>query len=170
MARIQKQADISAREELQALANNSKTKLTLSNGKVISIGSICSDAQDKIDDIILHHDIVAEKVKKGEMTEIEGNRHTRQYFAKITATIILNGYFKLKLFYWIKWRIIHRLWNLNGNDYLQIIGEAKKKGHQQEYYLAMALAMTMNDTCTIMTRKEAEAFQRELNSASARQQ
>lgn len=158
-----KQATVDTRQELQDVINSQKTQLTLSTGRVVYIPSIHSDAQDKIDDIILHHDIISKKVQNGTLSELEGNKHTRRYFAKVTAAALLDGYFKIKLFWWIKWRIIHKFWKLNGEDYLRIISEVKKKGHQQEYYLAMALAMTMNDTCTMMTRKEAEVFQRELN-------
>lgn len=170
MAKTPKNAPIQSREELQALIKNDETKIALSNGKIIKIKPICADAQDLIDDLIVEHDKIADRVKTGTMSEQEGNRETRMFFAKCTAAILLNGYFKLKLFYGLKWRIIHRFWNLTGEDYLAIIGETKKKGHQQEYYLAMALAMTMNDTCTMMTKKEAEAFQRELNSVKEQQQ
>ena len=165
-----KQANVDSRQELQNLINCEKSELVLSTGRVVNIPSIHADAQDKIDDIILHHDIIAKKVKDGSMSEIEGNKHTRRYFAKVTAAALLDGYFKIKLFWWIKWRIIHKFWKLNGEDYLRIISEVKKKGHQQEYYLAMALAMTMSDTCTLMTTKEAEVFQRELNSVKEQQQ
>ena len=170
MARTPQNAPIQSREDLQELIKNEKTEILLSNGRKIRLRPICSDAQDKIDDLIVEHDKIAAKVKANEMTEQEGNRHTRMFYSKCAAAIILNGYFKLKLFYGLKWRIIHRFWALTGSDHLAIIGEAKKKAQQQEYYLAMALAMTMNDTCTTMTRKEAEAFQRELNSVKEQQQ
>jgi hypothetical protein len=169
MARTPKNAPLQSREELQELIKNDGTKLVLSNGRVINIRPMCADTQDKIDDLIVEHDKIAAKVKANEMTEQEGNRYTRMFYSKCAAAIILNGYFKLKLFYGLKWRIIHKFWNLTGKDYLSIISEAKKKGHQQEYYLAMALAMTMNDTCTMMTKKEAEAFQQELNSVKEQQ-
>lgn len=165
-----KQATVEARQELQDIINTQKTQLTLSTGRVVNIPSIHFDAQNKIDDIILHHDIISKKVKNGDLSEIEGNIHTRRYFAKVTAAALLDGHFKIKLFWWIKWRIIYNFWKLNGEDYLRIISEVKKKGHQQEYYLAMALAMTMNDTCTMMTMKEAEVFQQELNSVKSQQQ
>lgn len=164
-----KQADVVAREELQQLANNSKTILTLSSGRRIKIGHIYFDAQNKIDDIIVEHDKISKLVKEGKLSEQEGNIETRKYFAKITAAVLLNGYFSINLWWWLKWRIIYHHWNLSGGDYLNIISEVKKKGHPQEYYLAMALAMTMNDTCTTMTRKEAEVFLQELNSARSPQ-
>lgn len=170
MARTPKNAPLQSREDLQELINDSYTKLVLSNGKTVHMRPMCADAQDLIDDLIVEHDKIAAKVKANEMTEQEGNRYTRMFYSKCAAAILLNGYFKLKLFYGLKWRIIHKFWKLTGKDYLAIIGEAKKKGHQQEYYLAMALAMTMSDTCTMMTKKEAEAFQRELNSAREQQQ
>lgn len=164
-----KQADVSTREELQQLAKNSKTTLTLSSGRKIKIGYICFDAQNKIDDIIVEHDKISKLVKEGKLSEQEGNIETRKYFAKITAAVLLNSYFSINLLWWLKWRIIYHHWDLSGEDCLNIISEAKKKGHPQEYYLAMALAMTMNDTCTMMTKKEAEVFLQELNSARSPQ-
>lgn len=164
-----KQATTETKRELQNLLSNSPTILTLSTGRTIKIKSLYADAQDKIDDIIVHHDEIAKKVNEGKMSEQEGNRYTRQYFAKILAVVLLNHPIKL-LFWGVKWRVIHKFWHLTGEDYLNIISEVKKKGHQQEYYLAMALAMTMSDTCTMMTKKEAEVFQQELNSAREQRQ
>ncbi len=47
----------------------------------------------------------------------------------MAAAILLNNYFGLKLFWRLKWRIIHHFWHLNGDDYLQIISEGKKKSN-----------------------------------------
>ena len=60
-----KQATVEARQELQDIINTQKTQITLSTGRVVNIPSIHFDAQNKIDDIILHHDIISKKVKDG---------------------------------------------------------------------------------------------------------
>ena len=109
-------------------------------------------------------------VEEGKMPINKANRKTRQHFAKIAAAILLNEKTKIILFWWIKWRIIYYRWNITADDYLKIMAEAKKKGQAREYLVAMAFSMTMADIWTMMTKKEAEAFLRELNSANAQQQ
>ena len=164
------QATHEAQKALQEVLNNTPTDITLSTGKKVRIGWLYADTQDKIDDIIVHHDSVAKKIESGEMPVTKGNISTRQFYAKMAAAILLNNYFGLKLFWWLKWRIIHHFWHLNGDDYLQIITEGKKKATEQQYYLAMAFSMTMSDIWTTMTKKEAEAYHRELNLAKGQQQ
>lgn len=164
-----KEADHNAQETLQELLNDKPTKLTLSTGKKVRIKWLCPDALDKIDDIIVEHDNVAKKVDSGEYDISKGNSITRKYYAKIAAAVLLNNYFGIKLFWGIKWRIIHHFWHLNGNDYMMIIAESKKKATEQQYYLAMAYSMTMSDIWMTMTKKEAQAFHRELKSASEQQ-
>ena len=159
------QSSIEAQQELQNIRNGKCTKLVLSTGRTIKIGYLYSDAQDKIDDIIVEHDAIAKQIKEGTLPEHIGNRYTRQLHAKFTAAVLLNSPIRITLFWWLKWRIIHRFWRLNGDDYLAIITEAKKKVMGQSLYLGMALVMTMSDTVRMMTTKEAEAFRRELNLA-----
>lgn len=167
---IPKQADAKSREELLDLIQNTDTKLVLSTGRVIKVGYVYSDVLDKLDRLALEHDKNVKRIEEKTLSVTEGNKRMREYFSKATAAILLQKYIPLKLFWWIKWRIIHHYWNLTGSDYMQIISEAKKKVQQQEYYLAMALLTTMNDSFTIMTTKEATVFLRELKSASEQQQ
>lgn len=164
-----KQADLESRKAQQAIINNEDTVIELSNGKKVKIGWLVPPTSDKIDDIIIEHDDIAKTVESGSINVSVANKKTRQYFAKITAAILLNDKVKIALFWWIKWRIIYYRWKITGEDHLRIIQEAKKKGQEQEYLVAMAFSMTMADTWTMMTKKEAEVFLRELNSAKGRQ-
>lgn len=164
-----KQATHEAQKELQSILNNTPTELTLSTGRKVKIGWLCADAQDKIDDIVVHHDDIAKRVENGTLTLREGNTKTRQYYAKVAAAILQNRYLSIKLFWWAKWRIIHHFWHLNGDDYLKIIAEGKKKATESEYCVAMAYSMTMSDIWKMMTKKEAEAYHHELNLAKGQQ-
>ena len=165
-----KQADIESRKEQQALINREKTELELSTGRKVSIGWMEPPTNDKIDDIIVEHDEISKAVESGSINFATANKSTRQYFAKITAAVLLNGRLKIKFFWWLKWRIIYYYWGLTGGDHLRIIQEAKKKDQGRWYFAAMALSMTIADTWTMMTKKEAEAFLRELKSASEQRQ
>lgn len=158
-----------AQKELQDIIDNKQTELVLSTGRKIRIGWLCADAQDKIDSVVVHHDDVAKSVESGDVSIQDGNKCTRQFYAKIAAAILLNNYFGLKLFWWLKWRIIHHFWHLNGEDYMKIIVEGKKKATESQYCVAMAYSMTMSDIWKMLTKKEAEAFHRELNSVREQQ-
>lgn len=162
----QKEASLEAQAELQNILHNKATVVSLSTGRKVKIGYLLPDAQDKIDDLIVEHDTIARKVKSGEVTQEQGNKTTRQLYAKVLAAAVLNTPFSIRLWWGIKWRIIYRYWRLDGTDYLNLIAEIKKKvvEQQQPLYLAMALVMTMSDTVKTMTTKEAEAFRQELNS------
>lgn len=165
-----KQADHEAQKAQQELILDKSTEVELSDGRKVKIGLLHNYTCDKIDDIIVEHDEIAKMVEEGKMPINKANRKTRQHFAKIAAAILLNEKTKIILFWWIKWRIIYYRWNITADDYLKIMAEAKKKGQAREYLVAMAFSMTMTDIWTMMTKKEAEAFLRELNSANAQQQ
>lgn len=162
-----KQADIEAQKTLMDVINDKKNTITLSSGKHIRIGWIRPDTQDKIDSLFVEYEKMKKSINKDDPNEImKGNTETRRFYAKTVAAILINNFIGLKLFWWIKWRIIYHFWELNGTDYQNIILEAKKKATEQQYFLAMALLMTMTDTWTMMTKKEAEAYRQELESAS----
>lgn len=165
-----KQADHESQKLQQSIINREKTAIRLSNGKTVKVGWIYPPTSDKIDDIIIEHNEVANAIENDKIKLSVANKKTRQHFAKVVAAILLNDKAKIFFFWWIKWRIIYYRWNITGEDYLNIIAEAKKKATEQEYLVAMACSMTMADIWTMMTKKEAEAFLRELNSGRERQQ
>lgn len=164
-----KQADLESRKEQQEIINREKTVLILSTGRKVKVGWMEPPTNDKIDDIVIEHDDISKLVESGDINQALANKRTRQYFAKITAAILLNEKLKIKFFWWLKWRIIYNFWGLTGQDHLRILQEAKKKGQGHWYYVAMALSMTIVDTWTMMTKKEAEVFLRELKLASEQQ-
>ena len=157
-----RQADFESQEALIDIELDRKGRIVLSSGRKVKVGWLRPDTQDKIDELFVKY----EKLK-GEVSDkpnkdiIKFNKKTREYYAKNIAAIIINNYWGLKLFWWIKWRIIYHYWHINGNDYLAIIQEAKKKATETSYYVAMVFLMTMPDMWTTMTKKEAEAYLRE---------
>ena len=164
-----KQADLAAQEALVEVTSAKKTVVTLSNGKEVKVGFLLPDTQDKLDELLVEHNKIANGVKDGKISVYHGNKKTRQMYAKAVAAILINNHWGLKLWWWAKWRIIYHYWNIDGEDFVSIIGEAKKKVAEQQFYLGMALMTSMGDIWTIMTRKEAEAFRRELSSGKEQQ-
>ena len=172
---IQKEAEQKDREELVNLLNQKPTKIQLQNGKTVKVGYIKGDTQDKLDTIIVAYEAFkktlpkkADDGKDPEYTDEalnKGNKYTRQFYAKCVAAILINSYWGLKLYWWLKWRLIYNFSGLSGMDYLSIISEAKKKAQVPEYSLAMLFLMDMTTTWTTMTKKEAEEYRQELELA-----
>lgn len=161
-----KEATLEAREDLVDIINSSKTTITLSNGKKVKIGYIIPEIQDRIDFLIVKYERYKKTLNKdSDQDMLKGNKATRQFYAKCAAAVLLNNFFGLHLFWWIKWRYLYYFSKLNGEDYLKIITEAKKKATEQEYSLAMVFLMDMTTTWTTMTKKEAEEYRHELELA-----
>lgn len=82
--------------------------------------------------------------------------------AKCTSLIILNNWWKIRLFHWIYWRM---LWKKYTDDELYgilFIGKKKVEFQRLEYLNAFTLLTGMRDTIMTMTRKEAERILQEL--------
>lgn len=82
--------------------------------------------------------------------------------ARCASLVLLNGYWKIKLFHWIYWRY---LWRTYSDDELfDITALAKKKvDSQTQAYLTNTIYLIgMKDTMMTMTRAEAERTLQEL--------
>lgn len=153
-----KQASIEAQHEQISLKEREATVITLTNGKKVSVGWIWQFAMDKFDAIMTKY----EKLKADGKAD---NKVTRQTYAKCVAAILSQSYFGMRLFWWLRWRWIYYFGHWSGEDYMNVIVEAKKKLQDQEYYTAMGYLMAMTTTWTIMTKREAEEYHRELELA-----
>lgn len=160
-----KEATLDAKSELIDLMNNQTTSIKLSNGKTVNVGYITGCTQDLIDTLIVKYELFKKGLGNTEKDISIGNKETRRFYAKCVAAILLNSFFGIKLFWWLKWRMIYFFEKYNGEDYLKIITEAKKKATEQEYYMGMAFLMDMTTTWTTMTKKEAEEYRHELELA-----
>lgn len=162
MKKVTKNAGIEAQRELHEIDKNIPSTILLSSGKKLKIGWIKPCTQDKIDDIYTaYHN----NKKESNKTETELNGETRRFFAKTSAAIIINSYIGIKLFWWIKWRMLYYYSKYSADDYFNVILEGKKKARQEMYLLSMALLTEMVGTWTMMTKKEAEEYRAELESA-----
>lgn len=162
-----KQADNEAQKALTDVINNKKDVITLSNGKKVKVGYLTFDTQDKLDTLFVDYEQKKKAIDKENPTLLKkARRMTRKFYAQTVAATLINNFIGLRLFYWLKWRIIYHFWDINGADFQNIVLETKKKVAEPQYFLGMALLTSIIDTWTILTTKEAEAFRRELESAS----
>lgn len=75
------------------------------------------------------------------------------------ALIVLNGFWKSHLFYWMLWRWFYYIKQYNSEELSPIIEMAQKKTQQQQvaaYLNATILLTALNDARKTMTKEEAE--------------
>ena len=82
--------------------------------------------------------------------------------ARCASLIILNNWWKIRLFHWIHWRILWKKYT--DHELTSVVALGKKKVEfQRLQYLNITMFLTgMKDTVMTMTRKEADRILQEL--------
>ena len=96
----------------------------------------------------------------------EGN--DAKILCQAAALIVLNGFWKSHLFYWLKWRWYYYVRQYNAQELVPIIEMAQKKTQQEAavaYLNGTMLLTALKDTAKQMTKAEAERTLQELRSA-----
>ena len=108
-------------------------------------------------------------IKKGIIRKLSDviitSKNEDEVSAKCASLILLNSYWKVKLFHWVYWRY---LWyKYSDEELFEITMLAKKKVDlQTQAYLTNTIYLIgMKDTMMTMTRKEAERTLQELKQA-----
>lgn len=87
---------------------------------------------------------------------------------KEAAYIVLNSFWKIKLFHWLVWRWFAFVWQLDETQLTDILTVGKKKIPLLSYYENMVLTLDMRTDMVRMTKKEAEEYRREVILAQER--
>ena len=134
-----------------------------------------NDAQSKLNNILEDGvDVVKIRdkkfnvrwIKKGVIRKLTNTimtcKNEDELSAKCASLVLLNGYWKIKLFHWIYWRYLWRKYS--DEELLEIFMIAKKKvdSQTQAYFTNTIYLIGMKDTIMTMTRKEAEHTLQEL--------
>lgn len=134
-----------------------------------------NDAQSKLNNILEDGvDVVKirEKrfnvrwIKKGVIRKLTNAimtcKNEDELSAKCASLVLLNSYWKIKLFHWIYWRYLWRKYS--DEELLEIFMIAKKKvdSQTQAYFTNTIYLIGMKDTIMTMTREEAEHTLQEL--------
>lgn len=82
----------------------------------------------------------------------DGNDYTQS--CKCAALIVLNGFWKIKLFYWIKWRWFYYIKQYNEHDLTDLFALAKKKVPVDDYFANTILLIGLKDTNMMMKKTE----------------
>ena len=80
---------------------------------------------------------------------------------KICVAILLNNIWKIRLLYWLYWRWLYYVKDIDVVEVLNVLDKSKKKIPSNAFSLATILATGMTDLMMTMTRREAKATQAE---------
>ena len=80
---------------------------------------------------------------------------------KICVCILLNNIWKIRAFYWLYWRWLYYIKDVDVVEVLKVLDVSKKKIPSNAFSLATILTTGMTDVMMTMTRSEAKAIQAE---------
>lgn len=102
-----------------------------------------------------------ETLKKITSVMLDKNGDESKVSCKCAAAIILRGWFKMKMFYWILWRWFYFVKGYGDHELKPLIELAQKKTPVTQYYEVMTLLTGLKITKEIMTREEVQRIQTE---------
>lgn len=80
---------------------------------------------------------------------------------KVCVAILLNNVWKIRLMYWIVWRWLYYVRDVDVVEVLNVLNKTKKKIPSNAFSLATILVTGMTDLMMTMTTREARATQAE---------
>lgn len=103
------------------------------------------------------HNGTMRKITHVNMTETDDVKRN----TKVCVLILLNNIWKIRLLYWIYWRWLYYIRDVDMKDVLSVVDASKKKIPSGAYLITTTLVTEMNDLMMTMTKKERNAIQAE---------
>lgn len=145
---MKKQPEIDIQRELDALADDRPEKVSIPHtGRSVKVGWLRNETFRRLNNIQLS--------KRG------GTRYERQVASRMAALIVLNGYWRIKLFYPFLWRWYYYVRQYSDYQLLPVVEAGKKKATPIPSWLVMTYLQGFSDTLATMTRKEVAATRQE---------
>lgn len=137
-----------AQKEQRDIVRNEKDVVEV-RGTKFRIGGIYNDTLDWITDILTYE------------------KDDKRITAKCAAAVWLNGFFRLRLFWWAVWRWMYYVKQYTDTELQPIIAECKKKADSDQlmYYLNIMSLTDVKTTAMTRTMKEAQPILPELRGA-----
>lgn len=143
-----KQPTLDIQRELDLLAENIPTEVTIPyTNKTYKIGWMKNKTIRKITQVL------NSKAKSPKDEDL--------VLCKAMALIVLNDYWKIRLFYSFLWRYYAYVKQYTDYQILPVIEAAKKKAPQIPYLLCMTYLDALKDSLATMSREEVERMRRE---------
>jgi hypothetical protein len=77
--------------------------------------------------------------------------------------MVLNSFWAIKLWYWLKWRWFYYVKQYNENELTELLNLGKKKVPLDEYYTNTILLTALKDTSMMMKKTEVATTLQGLN-------
>lgn len=161
-----------AEKELHDIVHNVKTEVKVRD-TTFRVGGIYNDTLDKITSILIDADAAEreesrseEKMSQSEKEHLERIRFVRErkVTAKCAAAIVLNGFFRIRLLWWLVWRWFFYVRQYTDEEFAPLIVELKKKADSERtaFLVNTTFLIDVRTTTMTMTRKEASRIRQEL--------
>ena len=138
---MKKQPQIDIQRELDALANDKPEVISIPyTHRKVKVGWLKKETIRKITGVLL--------------SEKKSSKYECQVSCRMAALILLNDYWRIKLFYPILWRWMYYVKQYNDYQLLPIVEVGKKKATPIPSWLIMTYLHGFNDTLATMTREE----------------
>jgi hypothetical protein len=155
-----KQPSISAQREYDEIVNNTPTTVAIpGTKKSVKLTGIKPYTIERLTKLWLSRDMAIQEDSSSALKDL----CSEPYFAvKEACLFILNGYWKIRLFFPLMWRIWGKLRGYTEGQMIPIIQEGKKKLPLTAHWMNMAFSVDMRNDWMKMTTKEAKEYQAEL--------
>lgn len=159
-----KQPSISAQREYDEIVNNTPTSVAIPfTRRSVKLTCIKPYTIERLTQLWLSRDMEIED----NSSDVLRSLSAEPYFSvKQACLLVLNGYWKIRLFYPIMWRIWGKWRGYTEQQMAPIILAGKKKLPLMPHWTNMAFSVDMRNDWMKMTRKEALQYQAELQSVA----
>lgn len=156
-----KQPSLKSRKEYIDIVNDAPTLVRIGK-KTFKLHWLKPYTLERLTDIWVERDLAS--AKADDAKDVAKDMLKEPYFAfKEAALMILNHDIKIRLFYPLLWRwLAHKY---SETQIVKVVYEGKKKLPLMAHYETMAYSKDMRTDMKKMTKKEAEQYQVELQSA-----
>lgn len=160
-----KQPTIAEQMEYLSLRDNDATEVRIiGTKKKYKLRWLRYGQLEKLGRIILHKKKVDPPSEEGsDMDILDEVMEDGKLACKASAVYLLDGFLKLKLFYWIVWRWFYYVKEYSVTQLSEILSEGKKKIPLAQFYAVTMLLTEARDTLMMMTMREVEHILQEQN-------
>lgn len=159
----------SMQREYKSLVDNDPTIVhVLGTKKTYKLRWLRNGQIEKLGRLVIHKHSVDNDDKKP-IQILEELILDSRMACKVSAIYLLDGFLKLKFFYWFLWRWFYFVKEYTTIQLSEILEEGKKKIPLAQFFIITMSLTEARDTLMMMTMREAERILREQDSARSSQ-
>jgi len=147
-------------QELMAVNDDRTSVVSIPGRNSVMVGFMKPYATERFTKLMLDSNVKVESGSEIEALNIIKEKSTIPH--RLASIALLNKMWKIKLFYWIKWRWMAYVQEWTFDQCFPVILEGKKKIPSESYAWCIMLGVAMMETTMTMTKKEVEQYRQEL--------